>query len=306
MSRSIRRKIDVRFGWLANAGIRIAASAALMTVLVVSSKGMANEHGHAHEAAHVGDQDHAHETAHSNSHEHDAQKATANTHAHASSKGHADKHTEVKASYVRLIWNAFHEKLRQAAELDADNDHLRRRVAELELERARLSEEGQVFHEASRARKLKKEAVEEGGSEAARTVASLKLADPKLLSKPPRAIFEAALEAFDDEDYETAGRALVFLVENPENGAFQDAQGFYLTGVSLYKVGNFKRAIAYLEKSVAHARDGGDISYAPRALGWIALAHKRLGDDNAGKRTIRELIQKFPKSKEARRLNRNA
>ncbi|MBI3557443.1 MAG: tetratricopeptide repeat protein [Deltaproteobacteria bacterium] len=202
-------------------------------------------------------------------------------------------------------YRAFEEKLRQAAELDQDNEILRKRVAALESENGHLVDASFECREEIRANGLKADSVAEGGVETSRTIASLKTADPDLLKKTPKVIFDAAAEAFAKNDYETAGKAFVYLVDNSEDDAFQDAQTLYLTGVSLYKVGNYKRAVGYLEKAETHAKVE-DLSYGPRALGWMALCQKKLGNTRAEKNTIRELIQKYPRSPEARRLNRNA
>ncbi len=208
-------------------------------------------------------------------------------------------------SVVAEVYRTFEEHLHEAANLDQDNEILRKRVATLEAENGHLVDASFECREAARATELKAEAVAEGGLETSRTIASLKTAEPELLKKSPKQIFDSAAEAFAKNDFETAGKAFVYLVDNSEDDAFQDAQTFYLTGVSLYKLGNYKRAVSYLEKAEKHAKVE-DLSYGSRALGWIALCQKKLGNTRAEKSTIRELIQKYPRSPEARRLNRNA
>lgn len=207
--------------------------------------------------------------------------------------------------FFTTVWHAFLVKLEHMQSLDEHNAHLRKRTAELELENARLQDRFAECRENKRAETIKHEAKREGGSETSRTIASLNTADEALLSRPPKLIFDQALKAFNSNDFETSAKALSFLAMHPENDAFKTSETFYLAGVSLFKVSNFKKALWHFEQAHKHAQ-GDAISYAPRALGWIALCQAKLGDKPAEKATVRELIQKYPKSKEARRLNRHA
>ena len=203
------------------------------------------------------------------------------------------------------VWTAFREKLDNVRHLDERNDELKRRVADLEIEVAHLENEYVSCREEKRAEKIKTEAKEEGGIESARTIASLDMPDESVLALPPREIFDKAIEAFNAGDHETAAKSLSFLVENSENDAFQRPRAFFLAGVSLFKVGDFKKAEGYLKKAESLAT-GAEAAYAPRALAWQSLCRSRLGDKAGERKKIRELIEKYPKSKEARRLNRNA
>lgn len=210
-----------------------------------------------------------------------------------------------KNSILARLFQSTHAKLEHAAHLDSENEELKMRISRLEIEVANLRDQNSHHHELARAEHLKHEAKHEGGVETARTIASLKTADPELLSRPPKKVFDEALKRFNSEDYETAAKALVFLADNEENDSFQTAQTFYLTGVSLYKMGNYKTALGYFARAEKAAHDA-DLSYAPRALGWMALCYKKLGDRKAESATVDKLIHDFPKSKEARRLNGNA
>lgn len=207
--------------------------------------------------------------------------------------------------FVATVWHAFLLKLEHMQSLDEHNAHLRKRAAELEIANARLQDQYAECRENKRAEVAKREAKREGGAEHSRTIASLSTADEALLSQPPKAIFEKALQSFNSHDFETSAKALSFLATHPENDSFKTAETFYLAGVSLFKVANYKKALWHFEQARKHA-EGSAISYAPRALGWIALCHAKLGDNAAEKAAVRELIQKYPKSKEARRLNRHA
>lgn len=229
--------------------------------------------------------------------------------------GHESHHVSwahyfYKKSGLNDLIAGFRLKLNNLQYLDAKLEQLLTQVAELETKNAELNYELQAgCHEKQRAEVLKHQAEHEGGVQTARTIASLQPAEPDLLSKPPKFVFESALKAFEREDFETAAKGFVTLVENPENNAFQTAQVFYLSGVSLYHLGNYKNALQYFNQAIhfANQHDGGvnDISFAPRAMGWIALCYQNLGNTPEVKQVIKNLIQKFPKSKEAQRLNRH-
>lgn len=201
--------------------------------------------------------------------------------------------------YFQRVWT----KLDELRNMDEQNDMLRRRVAELEIENATLSHRYLDCRETARAKKIKTRAMREGGVETARTVASLNPSVPELLSRPPKGIFDAGLRAFNAGDYETAAKAFTQLAELSENPVFQTAQVFFLGGVSLYHLGNFKKAEGLLSEASTHAT-GAAHAFAPRALAWIALCRAKLGDHEGSRRAAHELIQKFPRSKEARKVNR--
>lgn len=298
----------------------------LMTVGAFASDhgGHQDAHHETHEPAH-------HEAQAEAKHEHDEHAAKPAGHGdheepaakhehdeHASKPAHDDhaavKHGPKKDGFLKKFletWvlgqfiNDFHKKIEHAAKVDQENESLRKRLSEIEVRFSHVEHEAAQCREHARADRIKHDAVEEGGHEASRTLASLKTFDEKLLSRPPKAIYEEALKSFAKDDFETAAKALAFLSDNEENDAFQTVQVYYLTGVSLYKVGNFKRAITYLERAKSHA-EGDELSYVPRTLGWIALCQKKLGNRAGEKQAIKELIEKYPKSKEARRLNGNA
>lgn len=210
-----------------------------------------------------------------------------------------------KQGALEILWRGFLTKLERMKNLDQQNEALRQRTAELEIENARIASRYAECRDEKRVVAIKREAKREGGVETARTIASLQTHDQAMLTKPPKAIFDEAMKAFNAGDYETAAKALGFLAEHPENDSYKNAATFYLAGVSLFKVGNYKAARAYFEHALKYST-GDEIVYAPRSMGWIALCHAKLGDKAAEKTVVRELIQKYPKSKEARRLNRHA
>jgi TolA-binding protein len=195
-------------------------------------------------------------------------------------------------------------KLDRAANLDRDNEELRTRAAELELANARLEAANYDCLESRRAELIKSDARREGGLEASRTIASLKLADETLLTRPPRTIFELASHALARGDFETAAKGFMHLADSHMDG-LQTPQTYFLAGYSLFKLRSYKKALNYLNEAARRAQ-GDDLAYAPRALAWVVLCHAKLGNKAESQRAAQDLLQRFPKSSEARRLNRNA
>lgn len=217
------------------------------------------------------------------------------------------------ATMAGRVFGPFLAKLHELQELDENTSMLKKKVADLAVENAELKKIAASRAEEHRAERIKSEAKAEGGVEHARTISSLEVFEPGLLSKPPKAVFDGALKAFHAGDYETSAKAFVQLADNEENDAFNTAQVNYLAAVSLYYVGNYKSAERFFEKSMklAQARapaGSGEVShlgYVPRGMAWRALCLARVGDQAGARQAVHELIQKYPKSREARRLNRN-
>jgi len=220
----------------------------------------------------------------------------------ASSAAHAP--VQHKQGFWATLWHQFNQKLERMQSLDEDNEKLRESVAKLELENAHLARKSDEVAEQTRSEELKAKSHAEGGHDAARTVASLKAADESFSSKPPKEVFNEAADAFANGDFETSAKAMVFLADNEDNVAFRTASTFYMAGVSLYKLNNFKRALSYLKRAEEEAK-GHDVAYAPRAMAWMALCHERLGAHAERERTIKELLGKYPKTREAQTLNRS-
>jgi TolA-binding protein len=208
-------------------------------------------------------------------------------------------------SYIHDFFVEFKAKLDQIQNVDQENEVLRKRIAELEIQNAELAEKRLNHHEKEKSEHLKAEAKTEGGLETSRTIASLKAADDNLISKPPKAIYQSGVKYFESEDYESAAKAFALLVENKENDAYQTAPVFYFAAVSLYKLKNYKKSAQYFEW-IIHNSKKQEVSFAPRSMSWLALCYAKLGNKKAEKQVVRELLEKFPKSKEARRLNRDA
>ncbi|MEW6057319.1 MAG: tetratricopeptide repeat protein [Bdellovibrionota bacterium] len=225
----------------------------------------------------------------------------------ASGSGHSS-HSAPKTGILQALQQIYHgflHKLDHLKELDHQNQALKQRAAELETQNALLVYEVLSCKDEARAKNLKTHSLREGGVEDSRTLASLGAPDPEILSQPPKAVYEKALKVFEAQEYEQAAKLFVSLVENAENDAYKDAHVYFLTGVSLFKVRNYHRARHYFEQTLKQAK-AQDIAYAPRALSWIAICHAKTGDRKSEKRIIHEILQKYPKSKEARRLNRHA
>lgn len=206
----------------------------------------------------------------------------------------------VLGSYVKSFW----QKLDHIRKVDEQNERLIKKLALLEMENATIKKGTVERKEAGRSQSLKKHATLEGGVPEARTLASLETADPNLLSQEPRKIYEGAMAAFVEEDYATAAKAFLHLTESPETTDYSTAETNYFAALSLYNLHNYKQALRYFEYSYKQAK-GEEVTFAPRAMAWIAVCQKKLGRSVAGQTTVKELIEKFPRSKEAQRLNRN-
>jgi len=225
----------------------------------------------------------------------------------AGQTAHHNARHEAKPSVFRAFFDEMIRKVRELAAADQVNQELRARVAELELMNQRLAYETLKNRESARVEENRKKNEAEGGRAASRTIASLEPSDAHILSKPPKEIFSAGVQAFGKGDHETAASAFLALAENKENTAYHRPQVFFLAGVSLFKMKNYKTAKTYFEKAAQSAEALGEqsdeLAYAPRALAWLALAHNELGESDAKKNVLKNLIQNYPKSQEARRVN---
>lgn len=214
----------------------------------------------------------------------------------------------LEPGFILSAWHDFTEKIDHIRNADEDNTRLRKQVAKLEIENAKLTAlivEG--CKQKKRVGKITKRAIQEGGVRHARVIASLP--KTKHLEDPSPADFEKlykqGINKFNDSDYENAAPIFLKLVEE-EN--YQNAQTYYFLGVSLFQLDNYKQAHKYFARAISMAKktDSGlnDISYAPRSYAWIALCYNKLGNESASKRAVHDLIHRFPRSKEAQRLNR--
>lgn len=273
----------------------------------------ANEHGNkaASHGKHTAAEKHAdvHHNEAKHDTEHGAEQAPQITHhAKHKSKGFfTQASAAANGLYNQVLGNAiqnFWQKLDHIRNVDEQNEQLTKKLAALELENATIKGISVETKERSRSKVIRHHAVQEGGVPQARTVASLESSDPELLSKSAEEIYQGALAAFVAEDFETAGKAFLHLTESPETTDYNTAETHFFAGLSLYNLGNYKQALKQFESAKSQAKDEA-VAFAPRALAWMAVCQNKLGRGIAGKKTVKDLIEKFPRSKEAQRLNRN-
>lgn len=234
-----------------------------------------------------------------------------------------EEHSEVKESKTtfftklfypfKLLIHSIDEKLTHLQKLDEENKEIKIKLVKLEIENAKYKNEKIKNEENQKANHIKLAAKQEGGKESSRVIASLEVSDETILALPPKKIYEKAIQAFSTHDYETSAKALIQLADNEDNEAYHNAHVNLLAGVSLYHVGNYKQASKYFERSLtlsktrapASAVSESEYELAPQAMAWLSLCRAQVGDTNGARHIVRELIQQYPKSREARRLNRN-
>jgi TolA-binding protein len=211
----------------------------------------------------------------------------------------------MKHNFVTHAWRRFAAKVDHLRKLDEASEVLAQRVANLELQNAGLAQTIAERREAERAAAIRSVARAEGGVEVSRTIASIEAPAAELLAMKPVEIYGAALKSFNAGEYEHATKVFAHLLDDKENGTYQEARTYFLAGIAAYKISNFKTALGWFEQARAKAI-GESVSFAPRALAWEALCHSKLGNKKAEAKVMRELIDQYPKSKEARRFNGNA
>ncbi len=216
------------------------------------------------------------------------------------------------------IFHTIDEKLTELQKMDEDIQILKSKVVKYEIENTELKSEKQALEEKQKAEHIKAVAKAEGGQESARPISTLEVADETILSLPPKKIYRSAIKAFSVRDYETSAKAFMQLSDTEDNEVYHTAQVAMFAGVSLYHVGNYKQASKYFERSLklatkkidqvrapAQAGDESDNELAPQAMAWLSLCRAQVGDTNGARHIVQGLIQQYPKSREARRLNRN-
>lgn len=272
----------------------------------------------------------------------------------------------VAKEYNELV-HGFWEKVDHLARADQINEQLKSRIILLEKENLEMRQNLAQNLESGRAQHLKKEALHEGGVEAARTEKSLvpeifaktaenakthdthqqahrapashgatvhehtaavahgeadahkthdsseddESSDLSIMSIPPKKIFAESMNAFDRREFDRAARGFIALANHKENRIYATAQVNYMAGVSLFELHNYGKSLQYFQRSYdlcsgnrqpAASQASNHIVFAPRSLGWMALAHRKLGHKAEAQSKIDELINRFPHSAEAKRF----
>lgn len=108
-------------------------------------------------------------------------------------------------------------------------------------------------------------------------------------------LYTAAKKLFDDGDYDTAREQFqAFLKENPKSKRADNAQ--FWIGETYYHEKWYEKAIVEYQKVIEKYPNGNKVAGALLKQG---LAFYEIGDKGNAKLILKELIRKFPKSKEA-------
>jgi TolA-binding protein len=215
-----------------------------------------------------------------------------------------NKNDEQKISLVKKIYLDFIKKIDDLRYAQEEIEKLREKIAELEKKHSEEKYHQLKELELKKVEELKSKALFEAGVEVGRTISSLNF--QKLRSKPPKKVFEESYSALLKKDYETAATGFLFLVNNKENLKYHSAQTFYLAGLSLYKLQNYKQALSYFKQSVEIEKKEKNIEYTPKSLTWISLIYEKLGDIKESRRIASIVFQEFPETKEAKVLNKKS
>jgi hypothetical protein len=240
--------------------------------------------------------DHVSVKAHAVSHENDREKMS-------------DKEKVVqknlpskKSSLLEEVWESFLAKLEEMELLDKHNQVLRSQVAKLKVENSKLHELAGASEELERANELKKKATEETGVSEGRTLASIhEHSKENFENKSGSQILKMAHENFQQGNFEKAAQAYSYINLKKEFKEHQGLDSYFYSGVSFYKIKNYKRSLQALEQaeSMHHKKD----AFGPKILVWKILALKKLKKEKEEQNEIKKLIEEYPRSTEAKLLN---
>jgi len=157
----------------------------------------------------------------------------------------------------------------------------------MDMLQGKLEESGLRFTQLAQ----KVEAVKRMGADSARTTR-----DSTSAVMDPDEAFRAASSDYAAGRYPLARSALTeYLKRYPDTEVSDDAQ--YLIGESAYNTGDFRGAIEAYRKVVENYQQGDMV---PKALLKAGMASARIKDYPASKRYYQLVIQRYPKSDEAR------
>lgn len=115
--------------------------------------------------------------------------------------------------------------------------------------------------------------------------------------KGPEAIYERALQAFRDREYEKAKSLWSLFVKNNEDHELVPNAYFWM-GECSYQLENYPQAVLQYQKVIEKHPDSGKY---PPALLKQGLSFYKLNKNKAGRILLQELIDKYPDRAETRR-----
>lgn len=149
--------------------------------------------------------------------------------------------------------------------------------------------------------KGRREIQAKSGSLVGRTLASIDFTPPAQLS--PEQLYIMALAYLKGREDEKAAYVLTQLVEMQDTDTFKTAQNYLLTGVTWYRLKNYKLADQYLALALKLPEGKASIAYQARARLWKAVVAKAMGQESKSQFWMTELVDHNPHSMEAEWIN---
>lgn len=195
-----------------------------------------------------------------------------------------------------------HEKVVGLRDLDLENERLR-------LENVTLRQWGEALRYSCDLEESKKKAEkvgakleEETGSEVGRVLASIRYRPPVHLL--PDQLYALGLDYLSQtEEVEKAAVIFTFLTHLEENDTFKNARDYLLTGMSWYRVNNYKLADQYFQRVLESSDDQKNLRYKSQARLWRALVAKHTSSQENVQHWLRDLVSHHPHSMEAEWVN---
>jgi hypothetical protein len=294
--------------------IALAFAATIAAFSLSATAATASEHkdpAHAHEPAgpqSAAKKSHGAEKPHSKTSAHDSHSKGHDSHATpVAQHDHAPAHKAGLSSFISktlgTLTGPFLKKVDDLRRVDERNEELSKRVAKMEIENAALRSKLSKTKQQKVADRQKRLAKRESGVPFARTIASLKPKEAVLSQKSAADVYALGFRAYDEQDYDLSAQAFLHLLSSPEATDYVTSESHFFAAASLFRLHNYQKALFHFEQSQKLAV-GEELEFAPRSAAWIAVCQKRLGRVPAAQSAVKALIEKFPQSKEALRLNR--
>jgi tol-pal system protein YbgF len=113
----------------------------------------------------------------------------------------------------------------------------------------------------------------------------------------PLAMYRAALDAFNQGQYDEAARGLQGFIAAGPDADYMDNAYFWL-GECAYGEGKYEEALSQFQKVVREYPDGNKV---PDALLKVALSYERLNNVDGAKTVLGQLVSTYPSTDSARR-----
>ena len=127
----------------------------------------------------------------------------------------------------------------------------------------------------------------------------IKKLQESLLMLDPNEVYKKAKMQFDDQDYEGCAESLAFYVKSSK--VKHPEEGIFLRGQCFYKAQKYKNAIVeyskFSEKYPHYVK-------SPEAFYKIGLSFDALGLKEDAKGFYQELVEKYPKTPEAKKARK--